>query len=378
MWFDQMAIPADAQHVDEAHEFLNYMMKPEVAAKASNYVFYANGNKASQQFIDKEILDDPAIYPDEATLAEAVHRVALRSEDAARRDADLDQDRHRPMISDKTPAAQRRGLFLRRDRGRRRGIMKSLGSIRRSFAPWTDPAAKPYISSTTSPRGSATSPPSTTCRWRSTSASSSRCSARPAAASRRCCACSPASTSRRGPHPARRPGSARHPALPAAGQHDVPVLRAVPAHDGRAQHRLRPQAGRHAASPRSTARVAEMLRAGQARAVRQAQAAPAFRRPAPARRAGPLGRQAAEGAAARRAARRARQEAARGDAVRTDGPAAGARPDLRRRHPRPGRGDDHGRPHRHHGQGRGHAGRRRRPRSTRRRARASSPTSSAT
>lgn len=69
MWFDQMAIPADAPHVAEAHEFLNYMMKPEVIAKSSNYVFYANGNKASQQFIDKEILEDPAIYPDEATLA---------------------------------------------------------------------------------------------------------------------------------------------------------------------------------------------------------------------------------------------------------------------------------------------------------------------
>jgi len=69
MWFDQMAIPADAPHVEEAHAFINYMLKPEVAAKASNYVFYANGNKASQEFIDKEILDDPAIYPNEATLA---------------------------------------------------------------------------------------------------------------------------------------------------------------------------------------------------------------------------------------------------------------------------------------------------------------------
>ncbi|SJM29132.1 polyamine ABC transporter substrate-binding protein [Mesorhizobium delmotii] len=69
MWFDQMAIPADAPHVAEAHEFLNYIMKPEVIAKSSNYVFYANGNKASQQFINKEILEDPAIYPDEATLA---------------------------------------------------------------------------------------------------------------------------------------------------------------------------------------------------------------------------------------------------------------------------------------------------------------------
>ncbi len=69
MWFDQMAIPADAKHVDEAHAFLNYLMKPEVIAKASNYVYYANGNKASQEFINKDILDDPAIYPDEATLA---------------------------------------------------------------------------------------------------------------------------------------------------------------------------------------------------------------------------------------------------------------------------------------------------------------------
>jgi putrescine transport system substrate-binding protein len=69
MWFDQLAIPADAKHVDEAHAFINYIMKPEVAAKASNYVFYANGNKASQALLDKEVLEDPAIYPDDATMA---------------------------------------------------------------------------------------------------------------------------------------------------------------------------------------------------------------------------------------------------------------------------------------------------------------------
>ena len=68
MWFDQMAIPADAPHLEEAHVFLNYIMKPEVIAKASNYVYYANGNKASQEFIEKDILEDPAIYPDAATL----------------------------------------------------------------------------------------------------------------------------------------------------------------------------------------------------------------------------------------------------------------------------------------------------------------------
>lgn len=63
MWFDMMAIPADAPHVAEAHEFLNYMMKPEVIAKASDYTFYANGNKASQQFVSKDVLEDPAVYP---------------------------------------------------------------------------------------------------------------------------------------------------------------------------------------------------------------------------------------------------------------------------------------------------------------------------
>ncbi|WP_315918898.1 polyamine ABC transporter substrate-binding protein [Mesorhizobium sp. SP-1A] len=68
MWFDMMAIPADAPHVEEAHEFLNFIMKPEVIAKSSNFVYYANGNKASQQFINKDILDDPAVYPDEGTM----------------------------------------------------------------------------------------------------------------------------------------------------------------------------------------------------------------------------------------------------------------------------------------------------------------------
>jgi putrescine transport system substrate-binding protein len=69
MWFDQMAIPADAQNVDEAHEFLNYIMQPEVIAKASNYVFYANGNAASREFLDPAVGEDPAVYPDEETMA---------------------------------------------------------------------------------------------------------------------------------------------------------------------------------------------------------------------------------------------------------------------------------------------------------------------
>jgi len=69
MWFDQMAIPADAPHKAEALEFLNFIMRPEAIAKASNYVYYANGNKASQPLLDKEVIDDPAIYPTPEALA---------------------------------------------------------------------------------------------------------------------------------------------------------------------------------------------------------------------------------------------------------------------------------------------------------------------
>ncbi|MBX2853906.1 MAG: polyamine ABC transporter substrate-binding protein [Rhodobacteraceae bacterium] len=68
MWFDQMAIPTDAPHAENAHIFLNYIMDPKVMAKASNYVYYANGNLASQEFLNEDVIGDTAIYPDEATL----------------------------------------------------------------------------------------------------------------------------------------------------------------------------------------------------------------------------------------------------------------------------------------------------------------------
>lgn len=63
MWFDMMAIPADAPHPNNAHTFINYIMRAEVMAKASNYVYYANGNKASEPFLAEDVIGDPAIYP---------------------------------------------------------------------------------------------------------------------------------------------------------------------------------------------------------------------------------------------------------------------------------------------------------------------------
>ncbi len=68
LWFDQMAILADAPNVDNAHKFIDYMLKPEVIAKSSDYVFYANGNKDAREFMRKDVTADPAIYPDEETM----------------------------------------------------------------------------------------------------------------------------------------------------------------------------------------------------------------------------------------------------------------------------------------------------------------------
>jgi putrescine transport system substrate-binding protein len=69
MWFDNLAIPKDAPHVAEAHAFIDYLLRPEVAAKNSNFLGYANGNLASQRLIDKNVIEDRTIYPDLETLA---------------------------------------------------------------------------------------------------------------------------------------------------------------------------------------------------------------------------------------------------------------------------------------------------------------------
>ena len=68
MFFDNLAIPADAKNVAEAYELINYLYRPDVAAKNSDFLSYANGNLASQKFIDKAVLDDRTIYPDAAVM----------------------------------------------------------------------------------------------------------------------------------------------------------------------------------------------------------------------------------------------------------------------------------------------------------------------
>jgi putrescine transport system substrate-binding protein len=83
MFFDNLAIPKDAGHVAEAHAFIDYLLRPEIAAKNSDLVAYANGNLASQKFIDKSVLDDKSIYPDAATMSR-LYTVSSRDQKSQR------------------------------------------------------------------------------------------------------------------------------------------------------------------------------------------------------------------------------------------------------------------------------------------------------
>jgi putrescine transport system substrate-binding protein len=62
-WFDLWFIPADAPHPDNAHLFLNYLLRPEVAAAISNETRYATANIRAQPFLLPEVRNDPAVYP---------------------------------------------------------------------------------------------------------------------------------------------------------------------------------------------------------------------------------------------------------------------------------------------------------------------------
>ena len=68
MWFDNIYIPSDAKHIDNAYLFLNYMLRPEVIAATSDYIGYANANKSATPLVDKRLTEDNAIYPDKKTI----------------------------------------------------------------------------------------------------------------------------------------------------------------------------------------------------------------------------------------------------------------------------------------------------------------------
>jgi putrescine transport system substrate-binding protein len=69
LFFDSMAIPADAKHPKNAHLFINYILRPEVHASLTNKVFYANPNKASLKFVEKSVAESKSIFLSAKDLA---------------------------------------------------------------------------------------------------------------------------------------------------------------------------------------------------------------------------------------------------------------------------------------------------------------------
>lgn len=76
VWFDLMAIPADAPHPAAALAFINYILRPEVAASISNYVYYAVPNKAAEPLLDDEVINNKGIYPTQAVKDKLYVQVA--------------------------------------------------------------------------------------------------------------------------------------------------------------------------------------------------------------------------------------------------------------------------------------------------------------
>ncbi|MGL4316548.1 MAG: polyamine ABC transporter substrate-binding protein [Pseudomonas sp.] len=63
IWFDMMAIPKDAKNIGEAHEFINFLLQPQVIAPISDFVGYPNPNKDATALVAEAIRTNPNLYP---------------------------------------------------------------------------------------------------------------------------------------------------------------------------------------------------------------------------------------------------------------------------------------------------------------------------
>jgi spermidine/putrescine-binding protein len=69
LWIDNLCVPTAARRAANAHAFIDYLMRPEIAARLANYAAYASANKAARPKIDPARLNDPVVYPPADVLA---------------------------------------------------------------------------------------------------------------------------------------------------------------------------------------------------------------------------------------------------------------------------------------------------------------------
>ncbi|QBR72900.1 spermidine/putrescine ABC transporter substrate-binding protein PotF [Beijerinckiaceae bacterium] len=80
MWLDNLAIPKNAPHLDEAYAFMDFLLRPAVAARNSNFTHFATGVLASKSSVDKDLSENKSIYPDPGTMQKLF---AVRNRDPA-------------------------------------------------------------------------------------------------------------------------------------------------------------------------------------------------------------------------------------------------------------------------------------------------------
>jgi spermidine/putrescine transport system substrate-binding protein len=63
LWFDNMVIPKTSKNIDGAHKFIDFMLRPEVAAQNADYVGYSTPNTGAMDLLDEEVITDERFYP---------------------------------------------------------------------------------------------------------------------------------------------------------------------------------------------------------------------------------------------------------------------------------------------------------------------------
>ena len=85
IWEDDWVIAADTSNPELAHVFLNFVLRPEVAAQEAHYTRYATGNHSAKALLDKEMQNDPATYPPQELLVNLESGMPIDGEGQKRR-----------------------------------------------------------------------------------------------------------------------------------------------------------------------------------------------------------------------------------------------------------------------------------------------------